>query len=245
MVCRSRPEQLASAMALVAKIAGVSSDEDKQISREAQIAKYIMLLYEDVFEEWSRRNADRLLEIARHACILAKLKRARPGTTTLDAFVDFRDSSARTWTSRMSNSLRSPNEEVLRFLKEAEHATRSAQSRLRLLHSQEYPTHRMLAGADSARRVRWRGRRSRDALVAVVRDGNYGCLFDGTSNISLTGKIAHFELGYIPESAKLLRAVAGFLNHQLHATAHHHDAAPLAEAERARRGRAVSRHSRW
>src|SRR4051812_8710513 len=31
------------------------------------------------------------------------------------------------------------------------------------------------------------------------------------ANTSLTGKIAHFELGYIPESAKLLRAVAGFL----------------------------------
>jgi hypothetical protein len=31
---------------------------------------------------------------------------------------------------------------------------------------------------------------------------NYGCLFDGTTNLSLTGKIAHFELGYIPESAK-------------------------------------------
>jgi hypothetical protein len=36
-------------------------------------------------------------------------------------------------------------------------------------------------------------------------------LFDGTSNLSLTGKIAHFELGYIPESAKELKAAAGFL----------------------------------
>ncbi|HEX3718277.1 MAG TPA: hypothetical protein VH595_09935 [Verrucomicrobiae bacterium] len=43
------------------------------------------------------------------------------------------------------------------------------------------------------------------------RDGNYGCLFDGTSNLSLTGRIAHFELGYIPESAKELKAAAGFL----------------------------------
>ena len=41
--------------------------------------------------------------------------------------------------------------------------------------------------------------------------GNYGCLLDGASNASLTGKIAHFELGTIPEAAKLLRAVAGFL----------------------------------
>ena len=34
----------------------------------------------------------------------------------------------------------------------------------------------------------------------------YGCLFDGTSNLSLTGKIAPFELGYIQESAKELKA---------------------------------------
>jgi len=33
-----------------------------------------------------------------------------------------------------------------------------------------------------------------------------GGLFDRTSNLSLTGKIAHFELGYIPESAQELKA---------------------------------------
>jgi hypothetical protein len=38
-----------------------------------------------------------------------------------------------------------------------------------------------------------------------------GCLFDGTSNPSLTGKIPHFELGYIPQPAKELKAAAGFL----------------------------------
>src|SRR5438876_4726978 len=48
-------------------------------------------------------------------------------------------------------------------------------------------------------------------LLPWCRDGNYGCLFDGTSNPSLTGKIAHFELGYIPESAKELKSAAGFL----------------------------------
>ncbi|HNY81223.1 MAG TPA: hypothetical protein PKO46_23310, partial [Sedimentisphaerales bacterium] len=70
---------------------------------------------------------------------------------------------------------------------------------------EEFPTHRMLQelmmldpmGAE------------RDQIMEIAtlilpwcRDGNYGCLFDGTSNLSLTGKIAHFELGYIPESAK-------------------------------------------
>src|SRR5213080_5374245 len=67
-------EHLASAMALVAKIAGVSNDEDKQLAREAQIAKYLMLLYGDIFEQWNRDNSERLLDVARHACLLARLK---------------------------------------------------------------------------------------------------------------------------------------------------------------------------
>ena len=162
-------EQLASAMALVAKIAGVSSDEDKQLSREAQIAKYIMLLYEDVFEEWSRRNADRLLEIARHACMLAKLKRARPGATTLDAFVDFRDRQRTNADLANEQLAEVTDEEALRFLKEPEHATRSAQSRVRLLRSRGISNASDASGATSARCIRWRSRRSRDALVAVVR----------------------------------------------------------------------------
>jgi type IV secretion system protein TrbE len=33
-------------------------------------------------------------------------------------------------------------------------------------------------------------------LTAWTAAGQYGKLFDGTTNISLTGKIAHFELGY-------------------------------------------------
>ena len=41
--------------------------------------------------------------------------------------------------------------------------------------------------------------------------GSYGELFDGVSNVNLTGKIAHFELGYIPESAEELKAAAAFL----------------------------------
>jgi len=204
-------EHLASAMALVAKIAGVSIDEDKQLAREAQIAKYLMLLYGDIFEEWSRRNADRLLDVARHACLLAKLKRTRPGSTMIDTFVDFRDrqrSHPDQATARLSEIR---EEEALRFLKEPDSRREVRNLAFAYFAPEEYPTHRMLqellqldasddAGGDLATR-----------LLPWCADGNYGCLLDGTSNISLTGKIAHFELGYIPESAKLLRAVAGFL----------------------------------
>jgi type IV secretory pathway VirB4 component len=48
-------------------------------------------------------------------------------------------------------------------------------------------------------------------LTAWTAAGQYGKLFDGTTNISLTGKIAHFELGYIPEQAVELKTAAGLL----------------------------------
>jgi hypothetical protein len=204
-------EHLASAMALVAKIAGVSMDEDKQLAREAQIAKYLMLLYGDIFEEWSRRNADRLLDVARHACLLAKLKRTRPGSTMIDTFVDFRDHQRSHPDQATAQLSEISEEEALRFLKEPDTRREVRNLAFAYFAPKEYPTHRMLqellqldSSDDAAGDLATR-------LLPWCADGNYGCLLDGTSNISLTGKIAHFELGYIPESAKLLRAVAGFL----------------------------------
>jgi type IV secretory pathway VirB4 component len=135
----------------------------------------------------------------------------RPGATTLDVFVDFRDQQ-RADAERANGQLAEVTEdEALRFLKEPNTRREVRNLALAYFTPAEYPTHRMLqeliqldasdsAAGDLATR-----------LLPWCADGNYGCLLDGASNISLTGKIAHFELGYIPEAAKLLRAVAGFL----------------------------------
>jgi hypothetical protein len=204
-------EHLSSAMALVATLIGVSSDEDRQLAREAQIGKYLALLYDDVFEEWSRRNAARLIEVARHACMLARLRRERPGATSLDVFVDFRDRLRSAPELAAAQFAQASDEDVLRFLKEPDTRREVRNLAFAYFTPREYPTHRMLQeliqldGSDSG------AGDLATRLLPWCADGNYGCLLDGASNISLTGKIAHFELGYIPEAAKLLRAVAGFL----------------------------------
>ena len=48
-------------------------------------------------------------------------------------------------------------------------------------------------------------------LRAWSRDGEKGRLFDGVSNIRIDGRVAHFELGQIPEHATEMRAAANFL----------------------------------
>ena len=204
-------EHLSSAMALVAKIVGVSADEDKQLAREAQLAKYITLLYDDVFSEWSKRNDARVMEVARHAFALSRYRKARPGMTTLDAFVDFRDWQTAEPDAAKESLSAIDEEDVLRFLKEP--ATHREVRNLAFAHFQpdEYPTHRMLQELLQLESSDPTAEDIATRLLPWCAGGNYGCLLDGESNISLTGKIAHFELGYIPEAAKQLRAVAGFL----------------------------------
>jgi hypothetical protein len=227
------PDHLSAATALVARMIGTSSQEDKQMLRQAQIAKYLNLLYEDSFQDWQKKRHDQLLDIARHALALQKFRAERmpPGATGLETFADFRDQAqpgpnGGNAGQTSSNTAIAFNEwgrdylaqfdeaAVLKFLKEPKTSREVRNLAFAYFTPEEFPTHRMLQELMMLDPVG----SERDQIIEIAtlilpwcRDGNYGCLFDGTSNLSLTGKIAHFELGYIPESAKELKAAAGFL----------------------------------
>jgi hypothetical protein len=221
------PDHLSAATALVARMIGISHQEDKQMLRQAQIAKYLNLLYEDAFQDWCKKRHDQLLDIARHALALQRFRAERmpPGATSLETFADFRDQAGLgsdtttpvigAWNEWGQAYLAAIDEAaVLKFLKDPRTSKEVRNLAFAYFASDEFPTHRMLQelmmldpmGAE------------RDQIIEIAtlllpwcRDGNYGCLFDGTSNLTLTGRIAHFELGYIPESAKELKSTAGFL----------------------------------
>src|SRR6266540_1967351 len=220
------PDHLSAATALVARMIGTSQQEDKQMLRQAQIAKYINLLYEDSFQDWCKKRHDQLLNIARHALALQKFRAERmpPGATTLETFADFRDQSGSghvqsttsaglsSWVTEYLNQF--PEADVLRFLKDPRTSKEVRNLSFAYFAPEEFPTHRMLQELmmlDPVGTERDQIMEIATLLLPWCRDGNYGCLFDGTSNLSLTGKIAHFELGYIPDSAKELKTAAGFL----------------------------------
>lgn len=210
------PDHLSSATALVARMVGTSQSEDKQMLRQAQIAKYINQLYEDVFQDWSRRNEREMMTVARHACALSRYRKEKmpPGATMLEAFADFRDWLKASEDEAQTFEQQFPEAEVLKFLKEPNTAKEVRNIAFAYFKTDEYPTHRMLQelmALDASGTEREQIIEISTLLLPWCHDGNYGALFDGTSNLSLTGKIAHFELGYIPDSAKELRAAAGFL----------------------------------
>ena len=210
------PLHLSSATALVSRMIGLSSDEDRQMLRQAQIARYLNQLYEDAWHDWTRKYPERLMEVTRHALALARYRREKmpPGATGMEAYVELRD-----WRNVASDEaetfLQDADEgEVLRFLKDPNTFREVRNLGYAYFQSAEYPTHRMLqelmqleaSGPDREQIME-----IATLLLPWCRDGHYGPLFDGESNISLTGKVAHFELGYIPDSARELKAAAGFL----------------------------------
>ena len=210
------PDHLSAATALVARMIGTSSQEDKQMLRQAQIAKYLNLLYEDAFQDWQKKRHDQLLDITRHAMALQNFRAERmpPGATTLETFADFRDWKAAHPTEAEEYQHQFDEAAVLKFMKDPRTSKEVRNLAFAHFTPDEFPTHRMLQELMMLDPMG--GERDQIMEIATLilpwcRDGNYGCLFDGTSNLSLTGKIAHFELGYIPESAKELKAAAGFL----------------------------------
>ena len=116
---------------------GTSSQEDKQMLRQAQIAKYLNLLYEDSFQDWQKKRHDQLLNIARHALALQKFRAERmpPGATTLETFADFRDWKASHLTEANEYLAAFDEGDVLRFSKRTQDQQGSPQPRLRLFHA--------------------------------------------------------------------------------------------------------------
>src|SRR5439155_2068454 len=114
------PDHLSAATALVARMIGTSTQEDRQMLRQAQIAKYINLIYEDAFQDWQKKRHDQLLDIARHALALQRFRAERmpPGATTLETFADFRDWKASHPDEAQEYERQFDEAAVLKFLKD-------------------------------------------------------------------------------------------------------------------------------
>ncbi len=209
--------QIASAVALVSKMIGESSDPEKQQLRQAQIGQYVHQLYTDTFAEWAGKNQARIPGLQRLACAVHHWRRDKMplGSTFLEAFTELRDRME--WTDDEALTLYAsiPEGEITQFLKEPQTERFLMQTAYSAFTPEEYPTHSALLDMMFFSRLPEHRKEEIDQIATLLSawtaSGQYGKLFDGTTNISLTGKIAHFELGYIPEQAVELKTAAGLL----------------------------------
>jgi hypothetical protein len=187
--------------------------------RHAMIVESLQQLYTDSFTDWSVANEGAAEELRWLACAIDKYLRTRMKGSHFgfdDAFAAFRD-----WQQRNPDEANSFVEElgeqtVTEFAKNRATERLVRDLAFAGLSSGQFPTHsalveQLLYNPRGGAREKEESDRVGKLLRGWSRDGEKGCLFDGVSNIRIDGRVAHFELGQIPEHAVELKAAANFL----------------------------------
>jgi len=201
--------QITTAAALVAKMMGYPADEDKRNLRLAQITQYVEQLYTDRFEEWISEDASRLDAVAREAMAALAYKAAHLplSATFLEAWTELHAN-----TDERKALVAAPTaEDVSRFLKSPETERYVRNTAFAGFKPTDYPTHDMLQQMMLVAPFPEHDRDEINHMATLLAPWNEQRLVCGHSTLSLSGRIAHFDLTYIPESNRQLKELAGFL----------------------------------
>ena len=207
---------LASAVALLSRMVGEPPDAEALALRQAQLTQYLHQLYRDAYTDWARRKPA-AAEIARRLALAVHRWRERlpTGATLLEAFVDLRDRTARNEAEAQEFLAGLPEAEVTRFAQDPATERLVPQMACAFSGPKDFPTHSALVELLAYARLPEHNKEEIDRLATLLRawsaDGAYGRLFDGVTNVSLHRRVAHFELGLVPEQAVELKAAAGLL----------------------------------
>ncbi len=206
---------LATVVALLARMVGQHDNSQELALRQAQLTQYLHQLYRDTFTDWSRRHAAEAEDVRRLACAVHGWRIKLGGATPLEAFVDLRDRRASGEVEALAFVAGLTEETITRFAQDPATERLVAQTACAFYAPEEFPTHGALVELLAYARLPEHNRDEIDRLATLLRawtaDGQYGRLFDGVTNVSLQRKIAHFELGFIPEQAVELKTAAGLL----------------------------------
>jgi hypothetical protein len=194
-------------------------DGERKAIRHALIVENLQQLYTDIFNDWIVANEQAAEELRWRAAAIGryhkqKMKGAQPNF--LEGFAAFRDWEIQ-YPDEATNFLQELSEEaVVEFAKDPSTTNYVRDLTFAYFRPEQFPSHsalieQLLFNPRGGAREREETDRVGKLLRAWSRDGEKGKLFDGDSNICIDGRVAHFELGQIPEHATEIRAAANFL----------------------------------
>jgi hypothetical protein len=203
--------QITTAAALVLKMMGHPADEDRRNLRLAQITQYIEQLYTDRFNEWISEDASRLDMVARYAIAALEYKAAHlPLTATFqEAWTELRHVASED--ERQSLVAKPTPEAVTRFLKSPDTERYVRNTAYAFFKPTDYPTHDLLLHLLWTAPFPEHDPKEVDQMASLLDPWKEQRLVSGHSTISLTGRIAHFDLTYIQDSNGQLKELAGFI----------------------------------
>ena len=194
-------------------------DGERKAIRHAMIVENLQQLYTDIFHDWIVANEQAAEELRWRATAIDRyLKQKLPGSQLnfVDAFAVFRDWERQNPEAASNFIQELPEAAVVEFAKNPGTANFVRDLAFAYFRPEQFPSHsalieQLLFNPRGGGREREESDRIGKLLRAWSRDGEKGRLFDGVSNIRIDGRVAHFELGQIPEHATEMRAAANFL----------------------------------
>ena len=210
-------KHLASATALCHLLVGQSADEDKDKLRASLLSEAISEVYGSAYRRWRNANPQQHYDLCVKAWSLVQFQEERGLESFLDAFLEGRSSDPGPEAIDVGAALemdRDPKtQHIVQNLAFAYWGHGmfptlfDLQDELASWGREKGPQQELCATLGSLLRP-W------------LRDGRYGALLDGPSNVDLGSidigpddplKVVHFDLGEIGKAETELRAVAGFL----------------------------------
>ncbi len=203
--------QIRTAAALVMKMSGVPQEEDRRNLRLAQIVQYVEQLYEDTAREWLQKRPGEPARLARLALYLKDLQRKKlpPNSTFQDAWVELHQQMDEGQEEDYSEKF--SEREVSDFLQDPASAKLIRNLAYAFFDPQDYPTHDLLHEMLLVAPLHEHDREEINRLATLLSPWCEQRLLCGKSTISMNRSIAHFELGFIQESDRTLKEIAGFL----------------------------------
>jgi hypothetical protein len=215
-------QQIANATALAFLLCGSSGDQQKDRIAQAILSETIEEIYRARFEKWRNDHPEAYYDLRREARVLTRFHNAKMKSEPfIDAFL-------------MARALRRKDANALIEFEEAGDSVQWERNSAEMIERSlafstftpdMFPTLFDLQDELNAMAVRGKRNKEQCALLATLlrawlREGRYGAMVDGASNVDLGGidigydsplKVVLCELGDMGEAETQLKAVAGFL----------------------------------
>jgi type IV secretion system protein TrbE len=194
-------------------------DGERKAMRHAMIVENLQQLYTDFYNDWIVANEQAAEDLRWRAAAIdryLKIRMRASHSNFVDAFAAFRDWEVQN-TDEAADFVRElPENAVVEFAKSPGTTNLVRDLAFAYFRPEQFPSHsalieQLLFNPRGGTKEREECDRVGKLLRAWSRDGEKGRLFDGVSNIRIDGRVAHFELGQIPEHATEMRAAANFL----------------------------------
>ena len=219
--------QLDFATRFASEMCGTSNNCELEIDRQSIISYYVNLLYQSNFYDWIKKNPTMRLEVIQTAIILQHLKEKEEETYKTNSSTTLVELYSK-WNEIKNKSAELLNNfelEILNFsnkitLKDLNNFDISNSEMVRntayaFMKPEEMPCHSQLLeimrSTPESCHDKNLLKQITNRLARYSIESGRGCLFDGTTNISLKNPILHFEIGKIANADANLKGMAALV----------------------------------